>query len=155
MPVATVGASFVGWGMTEDEKIRGAWEVSLYARDLLAKRMSYGMIAQSMLLIAFATLAAGRACSDVFTAYFQILVASLGLILTVYQYFRVYAIQRTLWMLEREYFTDKDLVFSHFLRMTGEQKVPRNVSQQAILIVFLGAWCLFLLGAIFLEPPSG
>lgn len=37
--------------MTDDARMRDAWDVYLYARDLLAKRMSYGMIAQSMLLI--------------------------------------------------------------------------------------------------------
>lgn len=66
--------------MTEEERMRGAWEVYLYARDLLGKRMSYGMIAQSMLLIAFSTLASGRGCEERFVAFFQIIVAALGLI---------------------------------------------------------------------------
>jgi hypothetical protein len=138
--------------VTEEERMRGAWEVYLYARDLLAKRMSYGMIAQSMLLIAFATLASGRGPDDVFTAYFQVVFATLGLVYTIYQYFRVLSIQDSIHRIEEKYFVGRDLVFSEYLAVTRAQTVPRNVSQRAIVIVFFCAWTLFLLGALFLEP---
>ena len=105
----------------------------MYARDLLAKRMSYGMIAQSMLLIAFSTLASGRVSGDIFIAYFQIIVAALGLIYTGYQYFRVVSIQQSLLLIEESYFVGKDLVFSDYLDMQRGQKMPRNLSQRAMI----------------------
>jgi uncharacterized membrane protein len=138
--------------MTEEERMRGAWEVYLYARDLLGKRMSYGMIAQSMLLIAFSTLASGRVCEDRFVAFFQIIVAALGLTYTLYQYFRVLSIQKTLKTIEDRYFVGKDLVFSEYLSMTRSQHLPRNMSQLAMIVIFLFTWILFLFGAVLIDP---
>ena len=141
--------------MTEDEKTQGAWEVYLYARDLLAKRMSYGMIAQSMLLIAFSTLAAARTAGDAFTAYFQIMCALLGLVYTAYQYVRVVSIQGSIRKIEDDYFVGRDLVFSAYLDMARAKSISRNFSQQAVLILFFCGWAAFLVGAIALTPRAG
>lgn len=138
--------------MTEEDKTRGAWEVYLYARDLLAKRMSYGMVAQSMLLIAFSTLATGRAGGGFFIKFFHCAVAILAIIYTSYLYFRIRAIHDKLKFLEQEYFVSKDLVFNAFLRFNPRQKFSREFSQIAIIIIFLMAWIILLLGALLLTP---
>ena len=138
--------------MTEDEKIRGAWEVYLYARDLLAKRMSYGMVAQSMLLIAFSTLAAGRSEGDLFMAFFQCVVATLGIIYTSYQYLRVRNINGKIRFIEEKYLESKDLIFGEYLNFSPRQRFIREFSQSSIILIFLIAWGALLLGAVFLTP---
>jgi hypothetical protein len=138
--------------MTEEQKIRGAWEVYLYARDLLAQRMSHGMVAQSMLLISFSTLAIGRATGGFFVAFFHCVIAVLGVIYSAYLCLRVREIHKKLRFLEEEYFISDDLVFVKFLRATSGRYTSREFSQMAIVVVFLTSWLILLLGTLFLAP---
>lgn len=137
--------------VTEAERMRGAWEVYLYARDLLAKRMSYGMVAQSMLLVSFSTLATGRGEGSLQVAYIQWTVGALGLFYTVYQLLRVHVIQKRLRYIENAYFRGKDLVFSEFLDFPDRSLLSRDFSQIAIILVFMAAW-MTLTAAATLAP---
>jgi len=138
--------------MTEEEKIRGAWEVYLYARNLLATRMSYGMVAQSMLLISFSTLAIGRSTGGFFVAYFHCVVAILGILHSLYMYLRVRDIHGRLNFLEEEYFSSSDLVFARFLEFSSNLYFSRESGQIAIIVLFFASWLILLLGALLLTP---
>ena len=138
--------------MTEEEKIGGAWEVYLYARDLLAKRMSYGMVAQSMLLIAFSTLAASRSRGDLFIAFFQLVVGGLGVIYSAYQYFMVRNINDHLNYIQEKYLASKDLVFADYLKYRPRQRFSREVRQSMIILVFLSGWVIMVAAAVLLTP---
>ena len=138
--------------MTDDARMRDAWDVYLYARDLLAKRMSYGMIAQSMLLIAFATLTTGRANGHEYILFFQCVVGLLGIIYTIYQYFRVRVINDKIRYVEEKYLASPDLIFQDYLRFGSRQRFPREFSQLTIIIIFFLAWIVLFLGALLLRP---
>jgi hypothetical protein len=138
--------------LTEEQKISGAWEVYLYARDLLAKRMSYGMVAQSMLLIAFSSLAASRSRDDLFITFFQLVVGGLGVIYSAYQYFMVRNINDHLNYIQKKYLESKDLVFADYLRYRPRQRFSREFRQSMIILVFLSAWVVMLGAAVLLQP---
>jgi hypothetical protein len=138
--------------LTEQEKIDGAWQVYLYARDLLAKRMSYGMVAQSMLLIAFSIMASSRGRDDLFLAFFQSVFAILGIIYSTYQYFMVRNLNDKIQYIQNKYLVGEGLIFADYLQYHPRQRVSREIRQSLIIIVFLVAWVILLMGGIALTP---
>jgi hypothetical protein len=140
--------------VSEECRMQAAWEVYLYARDLLSKRMGYGMVAQSMLLISFSTLVAARHEGDFFVAFFQVGVAVLGLLYTAYQYFRVRSIQDKIHYIESRYLRSRDLVFAEYMAYQPRAIFSRDVSQIGIIVVFFIAWAIMLAAALLI-PPAG
>ncbi|MGC9954780.1 MAG: hypothetical protein ABSD21_10935 [Rhizomicrobium sp.] len=131
---------------TDEEKERTARRVHIYdvANDILTQRMSYGMVAQSMLLLSYVTLFVSQEKLHMYTVVLEIIVSFLGIFYSVFQASRMIRSARRLSILQNRIIED-DPVFKEYWNAYTPK---RRIHQHQVAAALGAAWFGLLIVAI-------
>ena len=130
--------------MTPDEEseLRRAWEYHKCADEILASRMNYGMVAQSMLLVSYMTMFLATGGIAWLPPFVQGIVASFGLWYSVRQSAMAQELTKRMEFLRKSYLVRLDPIYDKYLNI---DPLPHGSYQ---LRLFPGLWTLW--GAMLL-----
>ena len=128
---------------------RRAWDYHKAADELLAARVSYGLVAHSMFLVSFATIfAAGENKSWWLVVLVEIVIAALGLLYSVVLSFSMWTLNKRMEFLQSTYLRPLDPMYARYLDAAPSSQ--RWLFRQRNLPKALGiAWAVLLVSAIF------
>jgi hypothetical protein len=125
-----------GVTMSDENRVRSAWEYHKHADTLLLARVNYSLVAQSMLIVSFSTLfAAEHQTSAVQRA--EIGVAVLGFVFAAIQWLlsmSLHAKMKTM----RDKYLNTDSVFSDYIEAPSIR--PSGIQRFVIPIVLGAIW---------------
>ncbi len=131
--------------MTQNEKssYARAWEVHDYAEKILADRMNYGMVAQSMLMLSFVTLLSNSNQSN-FTPIAEILICLFGTFYSYFQLSRIRSVSQRIIHLQKKYLMD-DEVFSEYMTAYSPSTFSKRIRTHYVPVTLYGLWLTFLI----------
>jgi uncharacterized membrane protein len=130
--------------MSDEFQTKRAWEIYEYSDNLMAQRMNYGMVAQSMLLLSFVTLFVYQHQVQTYSFFLELIIGILGLLYSGFQYLRTKSLSERLAILRSQYLKD-DSVFATY---TGVRSMDRRIRQYTVPLVFCVGWIFLLVMAI-------
>lgn len=138
--------------MTQDEEsqLRRAWEYHKAADELLAFRMSYGMVAQSMLIVSFVTLLGLQPHLGGYLKASELIVGVFGLWLTTVQHLLARSLVTRLFFLKENYLEKIDPIYRDYM---AAYKVWGK-SNQLQIMVGMGLVWVALIGVAILAPQN-
>jgi hypothetical protein len=127
---------------TDGETVRRAWEYHRTLDELLAHRMSYGMVAHSMLLVTYATLVVADHRGRSWLTFVEIVVASLGIWYSAVQNSSINAIIHKLRFLTTRYLEPLDPIYAAMRQIAPSTN--RKLRQRLVPIALGYVWAALL-----------
>ena len=136
-----------------NKEYKRAWEVFVYAEQLLAQRMNYGMVVQSMLLLAFVALLSSNIDAQKNLVYIKMAISFFGGYYSTYQVFRTHSMTKRIAKMRKHYFMGtlnkgsyEEIVYQNYMSFYKasflEQKLFKTVM---IPIGLLLVWLLLFI----------
>lgn len=127
------------------ETLRRAWEIYDHAEAVLGRRMNYGMVAQSMLLVSFCTLFAYQSqIPGGYAIAAEVVVGTLGLGYSLFQYSRIKSVSNRIRFLQTSYLIKLDPVFAAYMGSYSHSWFQPLIRQHMVALAFCGGWTLLI-----------
>jgi hypothetical protein len=131
----------------EREELRSAWEYHKAADELLAQRMSYGMVAHSMLIVSFVTIAAADHRNRPWLSLIGVAISLLGFWYSAVQYSTIRSLIRGLDRMKDTYLIRRDPVYADYLNAIRHDNKWR-LHQRHVPLSLAAAWVVFFAIAV-------
>ena len=133
-----------------EDEVRRAWEYHKAADELLAQRMSYGMVAQSMLIVSFVTIASADHSGRPWLTYLEIVISLLGFWYSAVQHSTTRALIRGLDRLKEAYLVPLDSIYADYLNAVRRHN-RRRLHQRYVALSLALAWIVFFAIAVIYQ----
>lgn len=134
--------------MADDSKTMRAWEIYRHEDGMLAQRMAYGMVAQSMLVLSFITLFVYQHQVPQYSVALELVVGVLGFTYSFFQFTRSRSTSIRIRFLQNEYLFPNDPIFAAYIKAHNPKR-RWIIDQYMIAVYFCCGWILLLGVAIF------
>ena len=121
-----------------------AWDVHKNINDVMSQRISYGMVAQSMLLLSYVTIFAGDKIGWGSSLVLEMTFSILGIFYSIFQAERTWIAGLRIRRIEEDYLLRSDPVFKTAQDAYSPRLFDLRIRQYHIAIGFLLSWATLL-----------